>query len=196
MQRHEAESKLLDTAEALFYERGIQAVGMAELRTASGVSLKRLYQCFASKDELVEAYLRRRDGRWRARLSTYVTRHSNRPDQAVLAVFDWLHDWFGEPGFRGCAFLNSFGELGSSSPGVARAVRDHKDEVRHYLRKLVDDLAVPNPDELAEQLLILVDGATATAAVNGDPGPARTARVAAAALITGASRCTCPSCPK
>jgi AcrR family transcriptional regulator len=186
--RDEAESKLLDTAEALFYERGIQAVGMAELRTASGVSLKRLYQCFASKDELVETYLRRRDERWRAALSTYVARDDRRPDQAVLAVFDWLHDWFSEPGFRGCAFLNSFAELGGSSPAVAAAVRDHKDELRRYLRKLVDALDVADAGELAEQLLVLVDGATATAAISGDPGPARSARAAASALITAASQ--------
>ena len=66
MQRSEAAERLLDTAERLFYERGVHSVGMAELRTASGVSLKRLYQCFASKDELVDGYLRRRDARWRA----------------------------------------------------------------------------------------------------------------------------------
>lgn len=196
MQRHEAESKLLDSAEALFYERGIQAVGMAELRTASGVSLKRLYQCFASKDELVEAYLRRRDARWRASLSTYVARGDRSPEQSVLAVFDWLHDWFDEPGFRGCAFLNSFGELGGSSPAVAAAARDHKDELRRYLRKLVDGLDAADPDELAEQLLVLVDGATTTAAVSGNPGPARSARAAAAALITAASRWAAPPCPQ
>ncbi|MEV0699265.1 TetR/AcrR family transcriptional regulator [Saccharopolyspora sp. NPDC050389] len=196
MQRHEAESKLLDTAEALFYERGIQAVGMAELRTASGVSLKRFYQCFTSKDELVEAYLRRRDERWRSALSTYVARDDRSPEQAVLAVCDWPHDWFAEPGFRGCAFLNSFGELGGSSPAAAAAARDHKDELRHYLRKLVGELDVADPDQLAEQLLVLVDGATATAAVGGDPGPARSARAAAAALITAASRCAGSSCPK
>ncbi|MGW5645218.1 TetR/AcrR family transcriptional regulator [Saccharopolyspora sp. NPDC003752] len=188
MQRHEAESKLLDTAEALFYERGIQAVGMAELRTASGVSLKRFYQCFASKDELVQAYLRRRDERWRSALSAYVARGDRTPEESVLAVFDWLHDWFGEPGFRGCAFLNSFGELGGSSPGVAAAARDHKAELRRYLGELVDGLGVADPDQLTGQLLVLVDGATATAAVGGDPGPARSARAAAAALITAASR--------
>ncbi|PKW19218.1 TetR/AcrR family transcriptional regulator [Saccharopolyspora spinosa] len=194
MQRHEAESKLLDTAEALFYERGIQAVGMAELRTASGVSLKRLYQCFASKDELIEAYLRRRDARWRASLSTYVAHGDRNPEQAVLAVFDWLHDWFDEPGFRGCAFLNSFGELGGSSPAVAAAAREHKNELRHYLRKLVGELDAADPDELTEQLLVLIDGATTTAAVGGNPGPARSARAAAAVLITAAARCTAPSC--
>ncbi|MGW1682504.1 TetR/AcrR family transcriptional regulator [Saccharopolyspora sp. NPDC002376] len=183
MDRHQAADTLLDTAESLFYERGIQAVGMAELRATSGVSLKRLYQCFASKDELVEAYLRRRDERWRAALAAHV----EQSNEGALAVFDWLHEWFSEPGFRGCAFLNSFGELGGVSPAVAEATQDHKRELHDYLRDLVEQLDVAGPGELAEQLLILVDGAIATAAVSGRADAALTARSAAAALIAAAS---------
>ncbi|KAA5831315.1 TetR/AcrR family transcriptional regulator [Saccharopolyspora hirsuta] len=185
MDRHQAADKLLDTAEALFYERGIQAVGMAELRATSGVSLKRLYQCFASKDELVEAYLRRRDERWLAALTAHVERSDEPP---ALAVFDWLHEWFQEPGFRGCAFLNSFGELGGVAPAVAEAARKHKQDLHDYLRELVDRLDVADPGELAEQLLVLVEGAIATAAVSGRSDAARAARSAAAALITAGSR--------
>lgn len=185
MDRHQAADKLLDTAEALFYERGIQAVGMAELRATSGVSLKRFYQCFASKDELVEAYLRRRDARWLTALTTHVE-HSS--EQAVLAVFDWLHEWFREPGFRGCAFLNSFGELGGVAPAVAEVARDHKRALHDYLRELAGQLDVADPAELAEQLLILVDGAIATAAVNGRADAARTARSAAAALVAARAK--------
>ncbi|RKT86324.1 DNA-binding transcriptional regulator, AcrR family [Saccharopolyspora antimicrobica] len=185
MDRDEATDKLLDTAEALFYERGIQAVGMAELRTASGVSLKRFYQCFASKDELVEAYLRRRDARWLAALAAHVERSSEQP---ALAVFDWLHEWFGEPGFRGCAFLNSFGELGGVAPAVAEVAREHKQALHDYLRGLVERLDVADPGRLAEQLLILVEGAIATAAVHGRADAARAARSAAAALVDAAPR--------
>lgn len=188
MQRREAEERLLDTAEALFYERGVQAVGMAEVRTASGVSLKRLYQCFESKDRLVEAYLRRRDERWRASLDRYVTTH---PDSGVLAVFDWLHEWFAEPGFHGCAFINSFGELGATSPAVARAAGDHKDALRAYLLGLLN---TPDQEELADQLLMLIDGAITGAAIGGSPRTALAARSAAQALVSAAGRNEPTSC--
>lgn len=187
MEREEARERLLDAAGALFYERGIQAVGMDEIRARSGVSLKRLYQCFPSKDALVEAYLCRRDQHWRAALADYVDRHAG-TEARPLAVFDWLATWFAEPSFRGCAFINSLGELGASSPGVASAARQHKLAVGDYLTSLLDGLPADEAAGLAAQLLLLVDGATTTAAITGDPAVAQRARAAAKVLVQAAGR--------
>ncbi|WKX73959.1 TetR/AcrR family transcriptional regulator [Streptomyces sp. XD-27] len=196
MDHEEARRRLLDAAERLFYERGVQAVGMDELRAAAGVSLKRLYQCFSSKDDLVEEYLRRRDDRWRTDLSGYGTRHAATPEDRLLAVFDWLGEWFAVPGFRGCAFVNSFGELGAVSDGVARAARDHKHAVREYVADLARDVGAGDPSALAQQLVLLVEGAITTAAITGDPAAARHARTAAETLITAATAATVvPSSP-
>ncbi|TJZ50355.1 TetR/AcrR family transcriptional regulator [Streptomyces piniterrae] len=183
MDQEEARSRVLDAAERLFYDRGIQAVGMDELRTAAGVSLKRLYQCFPSKNELVEAYLQRRDARWRSELAEYVAEHAGAPEDRPLALFDWLHTWFAAPGFRGCAFINSFGELGPTSDGVACVARDHKLALHAYVTELVQGLKVGDPAGLAGQLVLLVDGAITTAALTGDPEAARNARTAAATLL-------------
>lgn len=191
MNHTEATTRLLDTAEELFYADGVHAVGMDAIRTHSGVSLKRLYQCFPSKESLVEAYLMRRDERWRGRLTDYVTAHAERPRDAIPAVFDWLLTWFEEPGFRGCAFINSYGELGSTAPAVAAAVRHHKEAVRAYLLGLTRELGadslghreVKELTELADQLLALVDGATVVAAITGDTSAAMSCRAAATTLV-------------
>jgi AcrR family transcriptional regulator len=172
----EATLRVLDAAEQLFYDRGIQAVGMDEVRTVSRVSLKRLYQLFPSKEALVAGYLERRDRRWRGRLAAYVEASAEPP---VLAVFDWLHVWFSEPGFRGCAFINSFGELGATSSAVAEIARYHKQELRTYIRGLVTSEA------LADQVLVLVDGAITVAAVMNDPEVVWPARAAAKVLVAG-----------
>ncbi|MFD9206737.1 TetR/AcrR family transcriptional regulator [Streptomyces sioyaensis] len=188
MDHDEARTRILDAAEKLFYDRGIQSVGMDELRTTAGVSLKRLYQCFPAKHDLVEAYLRRRDARWRTTLAAYVTEHADTPDARPLAVFDWLHDWFSAPDFRGCAFINSFGELGATSDGVGRVAREHKRALLSYLTDLARDAGVTEPASMGAQLSLLVDGAITTAAISGDPSTARRARTAAAALLAaGAS---------
>ncbi|GHF15056.1 TetR family transcriptional regulator [Amycolatopsis deserti] len=179
MDHDEARAKLLDTAEELFYARGIQAVGMDAIRSGSGVSLKRLYQCFPAKGDLVEAYLRRRDERWRRSLADYVS--TQPPAEAVPAVFDWLRQWFTEDDFRGCAFINSFGELGEGAPGVARVVREHKELVRDYLRSLA------GADELGDQIFALLEGATVIAGITGDPAAADTAKAAAEILMRTAS---------
>jgi AcrR family transcriptional regulator len=161
---------VLDAAEQLFYTRGVQAVGMAEIRTAAGVSLKRLYQLFPSKDELLLAFLDRRDIAWRGRLAAYVADRGDEP----LAVFDWLMLWVREPGFRGCAWINVFGELGAVSPAVLDRVRAHKAAFRAYLKDL-------SPD--GDHLMLIFEGATVTAAIMGNTEPAVLARTAAARLL-------------
>jgi AcrR family transcriptional regulator len=176
-----AETQALDAAEALFYRRGIQAVGMDAVRAASGVSLKRMYQLFASKEELVTAFLRRRDLRWRQSLADFVNREASVPDDRVLAVFDWLYLWFSEPGYRGCAWVNAFGELGATSPAVAAEARRHKDAFKAYLDELV--AGASRPKALAGHLWLLAEGAMTAAAISDSPQPAQEARTAAQLLL-------------
>ncbi|MFP3989788.1 TetR/AcrR family transcriptional regulator [Streptomyces sp. E11-3] len=182
-----ARERALDTAEELFYSRGIQAVGMDAIRTASGVSLKRLYQLFPNKEQLLDACLERRDLNWRRRLAERVDLETD-PRRRILAVFDWLYDWFSEPGFRGCAWINGYGELGATSPAVAERARSHKEAFKDYLTGLT--AAAGLPDESAEQLRLLAEGAMATAGILRDPETARHAGRAAALLISAPARLT------
>ncbi|MGW6518152.1 TetR/AcrR family transcriptional regulator [Streptomyces sp. NPDC054962] len=175
-----AREQALDAAEKLFYGRGVQSVGMDDLRGASGVSLKRLYQLFPAKEQLVEAYLERRDVRWRGLLAEAVARRED-PRERILAVFDWLAEWFGEPDFRGCAWINAYGELGATSERVARQVRAHKRAFREYLGRLVADAGLP--DALTGPLFLLAEGAMVTAGISGGAAPAAEAREAARLLL-------------
>jgi AcrR family transcriptional regulator len=175
-----AETRLLDAAEELFYERGVQAVPMDELRARAGLPLKRIYALVGGKDELVRRVLERRDVAWRERLARFVAAESD-PRRRLLAVFDWLHGWFGEPGFRGCAWINTFGELGGTSPAVAAEARRHKDAVRTWLAGLVADAG--EPGWLTDALLLLMEGAMTTAAISGSADPALQARDAARRLL-------------
>lgn len=173
-----AESEqLLDAAERLWYARGIQAVGMDEIRAASGLSLKRIYRLHSGKEELVVAVLDRRDVRWRSRLLA----HARSCPDPVLGVFDWLATWFAEEDFRGCAWINAFGELGAVSPAVAAAVRAHKAAFRADLAGLVE--AAGADPAYTDALLLLAEGAMVTAAITDSPEPARQARAAAERLL-------------
>jgi AcrR family transcriptional regulator len=154
-------------------------VGMDEVRASSGLPLKRMYRLFPAKEDLVVAMLRRRDQRWRASLAAHVEQVPD-PRRRVLAVFDWLAVWFAEPGFRGCAWVNVHGELGSSSEAVLAEVRSHKRAFHDQIAGLVSAAgAVP----VAEPVFLLAEGAIVTAGITGNPAPARHARAAAAILI-------------
>lgn len=177
-----AREQVLDAAEELFYGRGVQCVGMDDIRGASGVSLKRLYQLFPAKEQLVQAYLERRDARWRGQLAAFVERRED-PEERILALFDWLEVWFGEDGFRGCAWINSYGELGATSERVATQVRLHKGAFGAYVEGLV--AAAGLPGTLAGQLFLLAEGAMVTAGITRTTAPARQARTAAELLLRG-----------
>lgn len=177
----DADVAVLDTAEQLFYAQGVHAVGMDDIRDGSGVSLKRMYRSFATKERLVTEVLRRRDVAWRGRLAAYVDQATDDPVSRLLAVFDWLHQWFDAPGFRGCAWINMFGELGAMSPEVVALARAHKAAFREYLGSLV--AAAGLAPSVADHLLLLAEGAMTTAAISGSSEPARQAQAAARVLV-------------
>ncbi|ADG79528.1 Transcriptional regulator, TetR family OS=Tsukamurella paurometabola (strain ATCC 8368 / DSM/ CCUG 35730 / CIP 100753 / JCM 10117 / KCTC 9821 / NBRC 16120/ NCIMB 702349 / NCTC 13040) OX=521096 GN=Tpau_2930 PE=4 SV=1 [Tsukamurella paurometabola] len=184
MDAEQQRTAVLDAAERLFYGKGIQAVGMDEIRAAAGVSLKAIYKLFPSKDLLVAEVLAIRDRRWTDGLHKYVDR-ADTPEDKVLAVFDWLDEMFAENDFRGCSFINSYGELGATSPTVAQAAQHNKSCYQDEVNALVADAGLP--PTVAVQVGLLTEGALATAAILGPDGVADGARQAARVLI-GAQR--------
>jgi AcrR family transcriptional regulator len=168
-----AQEEVLRAAAQLFYEQGIRAVGIDQIRDASGVSLKRLYKLFPAKDQIAEEVLRRREEAFFSQLP------GGTPHEAILGFFDSLHAWFSEPGYRGCPFLNAFAE--ASSPGVVDVALRQKQRLQRHFEELVGP-------ELAGQLLVLANGAMATSAVLGSAEPARHAKAAAEVLLGQALR--------
>lgn len=156
---------LLDTAEELFYERGYQAVGMDALRSASQVSLKRIYSLFKGKESIAVAMLERRDETWHSSLATHLDQETD-PGQRLLAIFDWLEIWLANEGHRGCAWINAFGELGGTSPAVTAVVRQHKDRLRSVIHGLAAEAAAP--PGVADAVFLLAEGCMVTTGITGE----------------------------
>ncbi|MDA2806516.1 TetR/AcrR family transcriptional regulator [Nocardiopsis suaedae] len=179
-----AAQRVLDTASVLFYEHGIGATGVDTVIARSGVAKMTLYKHYGSKDELVAAYLRGRDRRWRERLVAAVAARTG-PEARIAAVLDTLDAWLeGEvEEFRGCAFVNAAAELPDPGHPGRRVVADHKRWMRSYLGELSADLGVRDAEALAEQLFTVFEGATVAAVVDGRARAMGAARGAAEALI-------------
>jgi AcrR family transcriptional regulator len=172
------QARILDTAGRLFYGQGIRAVGVDTIAAEIGISKRTLYNYFPSKDELILAYLSRH---------FIEPRTTERPLlEQILRYFDWLERWFATDTFRGCPFVNAVAELGDAThPGTQMAVA-YKERHRLWLRGALTQLSVADPDTLATQVAILVEGAIIAALVRSDPGVARTAKAAARVLLTAA----------
>lgn len=184
MTEDEARERILTAAEELYYRKGYAAVGMDELRQFAGVSLRRLYSLFPAKTDIVAAVLERKHAQWESGLSEAVAGAGDDPRARLLAVYGYLENWFCADDFRGCAFINAFGELGGTNPEVAEIVRAHKASFQQYMADLVAENGAPAA--LAPQLSILAEGAQSTAAISADPAVAVQARGAAEVLIDAA----------
>ncbi|MFI6575149.1 TetR/AcrR family transcriptional regulator [Nocardiopsis sp. NPDC050513] len=183
MNDEEYRRRIIDAADRLYYTRGFSAVGMDQLRDAAGVSLRRLYRLFPSKDDIVLAVLRERRRVWAQGLGEHVDAAPTAGEK-LLAVYDFLADWFCDEDFRGCGFINAFAELGAVNSDVADIAREHKTAFQRYLGGLVEGIGAD--PSLAAQLALLAEGAQTTAAITGDPGTADQARAAARVLIDAA----------
>lgn len=185
--RRPGAERLLEAASILFYREGINAVGVDTISEKAGVSKRTLYNRFGGKDDLVAQYLRRRDERWRAYLQE-VTEGLADPREELLAVFGAYEQWLIEGDYRGCPFVNAAAELPDSDHPARLVVQRHKKGIENHLAYLAGETGVDEPEALAQRLLILLEGATATAAVRRSPEPLQAARSVALELIEARSR--------
>jgi AcrR family transcriptional regulator len=174
---------LLRTANDVFYAHGIGAVGMADIRDESGVSLRRLYHLYPSKRELVAAWLRDRHSTWMEWITESVDRRAGTGAEPLLATFDAIAEWASSPGYRGCAFVNSAAEVDEIDDTHREIIAAHKESFVAYLVSLAASGGCAMPDRLGRMLAVLLDGAMVEAAVLSSPDPIIVAREAAAILV-------------
>lgn len=171
-------ARILETADLLFYQRGIRAVGVDTIAAEIGISKRTLYNHFPSKDELIAAYLA---GRF-----TTAPASDKPPVEQILGTFDRLERGFAAKGFRGCPFVNAVAELGTEDQSVRKIAIAFKESRRLWFRDLLQQLGVADAEGLATQLTLLVDGAIAQDLVRNDPSMARAAKQAAKVLLMNA----------
>jgi AcrR family transcriptional regulator len=152
---------ILNIADELFYREGIRATGVDTIIAKSGVAKTTLYRYFLSKDDLVVAYLERRNQNFWELMEAEIAKYPNEPTQQLIAVFQWLDELIPKPDCLGCPFLMTTAEFGELNyPGHQVAIA-HKQAVRDRLIQLSQQAGVVDPQELSANLLLLMDGAFA-----------------------------------
>jgi AcrR family transcriptional regulator len=159
------------SADALFSAEGIALVTLDRIAEAAGLSRPGLDTAFASKDLLVVAALQYRHQEWAGGLRRFVAGFADPGDQ-VLAVFS----------YHGCSFINSYGELGRNDPTIAGLAEEHLAALEGFVADLCSDADLPT--YLADAMTLLIEGAQVEAAIHGTVQPARSARTAAAMLMS------------
>jgi AcrR family transcriptional regulator len=170
--------RILETAYELFSRHGTKAVGVDRIIAESGTAKMTLYRNFASKDELILAFLQRREERWtRAWLQAEAESRADTPAGRLLAIFDVFGEWFAREDFEGCSFINVMLEVADTGHPVHQASVRHLTAIRAYVADLAEQAGVPpeEADAFARQWHILMKGSI-VAAAEGDHDAGRRAR--------------------
>jgi AcrR family transcriptional regulator len=180
-----ARERILDTAFRLFYAHGPRGVGVDTVIAESEVAKATLYKHFPRKDDLVLAYLDRVDQVWFGQLRAAARAAGDDPREQLAGMFDALGTACRRPGYHGCAFINTAAESTAGGDVHARTV-EHKQVVRAWVTDLARRAGAADPDLLARQLTLLVDGGLAAGVLDADPATPAAAKAAARALVDAA----------
>jgi AcrR family transcriptional regulator len=181
-----ARDRILDTAIRLFDRHGVHAVGMQQIIDDCGCGKKLLYGQFASKDDLVVAYLRRCAEGWQDLFDTAKATTSDPADQLVEVVCAVAARAVA-PGSRGCPLRTTLAEFADSGHPVHRIAEAHFVRVRAQLRGLAEKTGAEDPGRLADRLMLILDGLYANGPAFGEAG-AKTAVAFAEDVLRSAAR--------
>jgi AcrR family transcriptional regulator len=177
-----ARDRILATAYDLFSRRGVRDVGVDEVVREAGVAKATLYRHFPSKDDLVIAFLERREEKWtKGFVEAGARARGKTPEERLLAIFDVFNDWFRTPEFDQCAFINILLEMGPEHR-IGRSSIDYLANIRGVVRGLADEAGLRDTEAFARSWHILMKGSIISAA-EGDLDAAKRAQAMGRLLI-------------
>ncbi len=177
------QERILQAAAELFYSQGIRATGVDAIVKAANTTKMSLYKYFSSKDDLILAFLRKRDEDFRVWFVEQVNNKADTPETKLLAIFDVIDEWMAIPEFRGCAFINAAAEFPLEGNPVHQVSAEFYDKFRGYMTGLAKECGSTSPEVLALQLSLLIEGAIVSEQMKRHSGSAVLAKQAAVILI-------------
>ena len=178
-----AAERIRETAHALFYDKGVRAVGVDEIVRRSGVTKPTLYRAFASKDDLIADYVAAWTSGFTDRFEAALAEHPDDVRAGILAWFKREASRAGKASYRGCAASNVAVEHPEKEHQARAALLVHKARMRERLKALAREMGARKPGQLGDGLFLLMEGVFASGQQFDEDGPADNARKAAAALI-------------
>ncbi len=157
--------RVLNAATELFCHHGFAATGVDTIASRAGTAKSTLYAHFGSKEKLIDAVLAQEGKAWRDWFFGRLRQVTGRPQDKLCAVFDILQEWFSDPEFYGCPFINAIGEATSENENLRNAAKSHKSHVNLWIHAQAIELGFEDPDQLVREMTVLIDGAIVAAQV-------------------------------
>lgn len=167
--------RLIESARALFCRFGINSVGVDTIVEAAGTAKTTLYKLFGSKDGLIEAVLEREGHAWRTWFLDAIDGPGGSARERLERIGPALESWFSRDDFYGCPFINAVGEFDKSDDRMRSLAIAHKTIVLDRLTALCKEAGLPEPEQAAHTIALIIDGAIVVALITRDPSAAEAA---------------------
>jgi AcrR family transcriptional regulator len=188
-----ARERLVTAAYELFARGGVQAVGIDAIIERSAVARQTLYRHFGSKQELVLAFLERREEVWTyGWLAAEVRRRERDPRRRLLAIFDVFDEWFRSPDFEGCSFINVMLEHPAPDHPLHVAAADYLERIRAFLAELAADAGIADAASFALEWHILMKGSIVSAGEGDREAAQRAKRIGRVLLAQSLTQAAVP----
>lgn len=178
-----AREVILETAANLFFREGFRAVGVDTIIKRADVAKMTLYRHFPSKDDLIKAYLQDTNNKFWAWFDESTAQAADQPAAQLIAFFKALEKLVTSPQCYGCPFLNVVVDFPEGGHPGHQVALEHKQAVRSRFRELAHQAGARAPHMLADQLLLLMDGAFMAVRMYGADNPGAQVAAAAESLI-------------
>ncbi|MDQ2696824.1 MAG: TetR/AcrR family transcriptional regulator [Pseudomonadota bacterium] len=186
MPRANKRDDIIQRAYRIFYRHGFHATGVEALLADTGISKRTLYRHFGSKEELIVAAVAYYQTSLLEALPGELARRAGNPEGQLLAIFDLKREAFERGDFTGCFAINAKLEFEGKHPAIESAcVRFNKD-LEQLMGKLCEQAGLRGPEQVARQLMLLLEGTIVYAQIHRDPTAAVTARETAASILRAA----------
>ena len=160
--------RILDAATELFYANGLRSVSADRIVAQVGITKVTFYRHFPTKEDLIVAYLERRAEWERAAVESARAAAPGNPAEALRMIVDGIGQESCSPVFRGCPFINAAAEYADPDHPIRHVVNTHRQWFKGALEEFLVELRVPDSSRVADQLVILRDGAMISGYL-GDP---------------------------
>ena len=183
MPRPSRRDDVIKAAITLFGKHGFNGTGVDMIMREAKVSKKTMYNYFRSKNELILATLQHYDGLFRNNFMKQVDKAASTPEERLLALYDIAKEWFVQDNFFGCLFINAIGEYSDNNTPIRTICKNFKMQMHSFIREVCVDAGAQDPNGLADELALLLEGSIVTAQVAKNSAAADIAKKSAQKII-------------
>ncbi|MDN3691596.1 TetR/AcrR family transcriptional regulator [Chryseobacterium tructae] len=167
MKKEKVRDRIIRVASELFYKQGYNSTGINQIIAEADIAIGSLYNHFASKNDLLHAYLIKEEQDWFEGLEKSIANISD-PKEKISAIIEYRKKLQKSSKFAGCPFIKIVSEIGDGNAAVSAFAKNHKEKQKVIINNIVKEHQPLDSEVITENIFLLIEGAVVTSTITKD----------------------------